>query len=303
VASLIRKIRNKLSSKYIKYPLAAGIPLILGSIAALMAGAHILTRRDLKPVAALRRIAKDHIRSITITTEDGVRVSAWYIPRPGNNIVIILSGRGTNRNENVVKAELYLKRGYSVVLPDLRGTGRSGGERITFGWDEQKDLIAWYHFLQAKGYNEIGAHGFSLGAATICYSLDELPNFKFLILESCYMDLAEVMQMGLRRMYVPVIASVLLRPMVEYLSAVTHEEMQPWTHLHYTNCPIMIMGGRKDRLVPVETLIQFFTKIDGPLAKLHIFERGAHENFSKFFRREYSQVFNEFFDQIEGPYV
>ena len=41
-------------------------------------------------------------------------------------------------------------------------------------------------FLRAQGYRYVGAHGISLGAATICYSLKEVSDLAFVVLESSY---------------------------------------------------------------------------------------------------------------------
>jgi hypothetical protein len=105
---------------------------------------------------------------VIITTEEKVKISASYIKKSPDKVVILLAGKKGNRTSNVSRAQNYIDKGYSVLLPDLRGTGKSEGNIISFGWNERKDLIACFKFLETEGYKNIGAHGSSLGVVN-CY--------------------------------------------------------------------------------------------------------------------------------------
>ena len=84
------------------------------------------------------------------------------------------------------RADFYYKNNYNVLLQDLRGTGKSGGDAITFGWHERKDLLAAFNFLKEKnGIDTIAVHGLSLGAATITSRYQEKPDYYSVVLESC----------------------------------------------------------------------------------------------------------------------
>ncbi|MDA7502129.1 prolyl oligopeptidase family serine peptidase [Chitinophagales bacterium] len=289
---------NKINLKYITYPALATVPLIVGLFAGSLLGVHLLTRRDRKPIRKLRQLAQSAVKNVSITAEDGVRISAWYVARPGPNIVILLSGRGTNREENINRAAFYLDRGYSVLLPDLRATGNSEGDRITFGWEERKDLIAWYQFLQAKGYHEVAAHGFSLGAATICYALTEIVDFNFIVLEACYTDLRKTGENWLRRMYIPGVASYLIQPLMDYTLSLSKKKMKPLKYIKKIKCPLFIMGGRKDELVPPKVVIKLFAANTARVSRIYFFEDGEHENYSIFYPEEYNRELAAFLESV-----
>ncbi|MGO9796531.1 MAG: alpha/beta hydrolase, partial [Terracidiphilus sp.] len=92
---------------------------------------------------------KSAMSEVAIRAEDGAILSAWsFIPLGGNgNAVILLHGQGDNRAGMLGNAELLLERGYSVLLPDARAHGESGGSIVTYGVEEKGDLVRWYNWL------------------------------------------------------------------------------------------------------------------------------------------------------------
>ncbi|NLE39503.1 MAG: alpha/beta fold hydrolase [Pirellulaceae bacterium] len=65
-------------------------------------------------------------------------------------------------------AQLFARSGYRAVLVDLRGHGRSSGDRLTFGKQEARDLSQVIDALERRGLAEgpVGVYGISYGAAT-----------------------------------------------------------------------------------------------------------------------------------------
>jgi pimeloyl-ACP methyl ester carboxylesterase len=54
--------------------------------------------------------------------------------------ILFLHGKGGNASEWTPDALRALRQGYNVLLPDLRGHGRSGGSLFTLGFLEKEDL-------------------------------------------------------------------------------------------------------------------------------------------------------------------
>ncbi|MEL6926211.1 MAG: hypothetical protein AAFO94_19370 [Bacteroidota bacterium] len=126
------------------------------------------------------------VKELLLTTDDGLQIAAWHLPNDSSeHVIILLNGKGGNRKGMIRRAKFYLDKGFAIMMPDLRATGESDGELIAMGWQEQKDLASCYRYLQEFGYTQISAHGLSLGAATIAYSLDDDQPYEFMVLESC----------------------------------------------------------------------------------------------------------------------
>jgi len=90
---------------------------------------------------------------------DGVEIDVWVIEaKPtaaggdGRATVLILHDRGQSKATYPCPglAERLAKKGYDVVLPDLRYHGRSDGERFTYGVKEKQDLRAVLDALIAE---------------------------------------------------------------------------------------------------------------------------------------------------------
>jgi len=285
--------------KYLKYSLFASSNIFAALVISSAASVHWLTRRDTRPVNELQELSDKPIKEVEIVTEDNIKVSAWLIDNDSEKVVILLSGRGSNRNKNIEKAKIYLEQGYSVLMPDLRGTGKSDGDRISLGWHERKDIVAWYHFLKSKHYEYIAAHGFSIGAATICYSFRNIKDYHFVVLESCYQDVFELVKNALRKTYLPQKSAYLIRPMTEYVLKVVAKKMRPIIFLEQCQSPLLIMGGDSETIVPAPTTIELFSHNKARFSKIHLFKGGVHQNFSETFKDEFRDVLTEFLSHVE----
>ncbi|MDO8532121.1 MAG: alpha/beta hydrolase, partial [Dehalococcoidia bacterium] len=73
------------------------------------------------------------------SAEDAVSLRGWFIPAEGGKrVLIIVHGKDGNRAKKLASAELPVaaalsRRGFSVLMFDLRGHGESGGDRFSLG--------------------------------------------------------------------------------------------------------------------------------------------------------------------------
>lgn len=75
------------------------------------------------------------LTEVAVTAVDGVTLHAWSIrPFHGNgDAVILLHGHTDNRAGMLGNADLLLRHGFAVLLPDARPHGISGGDIATYG--------------------------------------------------------------------------------------------------------------------------------------------------------------------------
>lgn len=290
-----------LSHKILKYTAFAAANFVGAFVLTTVVGAHYTSVRDKRKPSEIEDIEGYTIQNIDLETVDGVPISSWYIKNSWDKVVVLLAGRHSNREKNIEKARLYLKRGYSVIMPDLRATGKSGGDRISYGWKERKDLLAIYQYLKGQGYSEIGAHGYSMGAATICYSYLHMVNFNFVVLESCYAVLSKAVEGAFKKYKVPSPFLRSIRPVSEYFSGYKEENMQPKNLIHLIKCPLLVMAGDNELIVSKKATLTLFKNNQSNLAKLHFFHNAEHENFSESYKEEYADVLTEFLDLAEAP--
>ncbi|MGO8934858.1 MAG: alpha/beta hydrolase [Terracidiphilus sp.] len=163
---------------------------------------------------------KSAMSEVAIRAEDGAILSAWsFIPLGGNgNAVILLHGQGDNRAGMLGNAELLLERGYSVLLPDARAHGESGGSIVTYGVEEKGDLVRWYNWLeQAQAPHCIYGLGESMGAAVLLQAVAKEPEFCAVVAESSFVSFREAAYIRLGEEFHagPWLGRTLLRPAVE----------------------------------------------------------------------------------------
>lgn len=157
---------------------------------------------------------------IAIPAEDGATLRAWsFIPDDGNsNAVILLHGQGDNREGMLSNADLFLRHGYSVLLPDARAHGDSGGSITTYGVEETGDLVRWYNWLeQSQAPRCIYGLGESMGAAVLLQTVAKQPGFCAVVAESSFSSFREAayIRLGEGLHIGPWLGRTVLRPAVE----------------------------------------------------------------------------------------
>ncbi|MDX1935259.1 MAG: alpha/beta fold hydrolase [Capsulimonadales bacterium] len=105
-------------------------------------------------------------RDVSWRTDDGLTIRGWYFPASNRAALILTHGFGENRAEKWELANVFVRKGYGVLLFDWRAHGESDGERVTWGDRERADLTGALDFLSALpdiDRGRIGIVGFSMG--------------------------------------------------------------------------------------------------------------------------------------------
>jgi uncharacterized protein len=89
-------------------------------------------------------------QNVALRTNDGVRLSAWYIPPRNGAAVVLLPGSGATRASVLGQAAVLARHGYGALLLDTRGHGLSGGHTMDFGWWGGRDIAPAVSFLDRQ---------------------------------------------------------------------------------------------------------------------------------------------------------
>jgi len=186
----------------------------------------------------------------------------WMV-RPAHangEAALLLHGLGDNRLGMRGYAQLLLAHGFTVLLPDARAHGLSGGSLATFGLLERNDIHQWADFLSTEtGSQCVYGIGESMGAAQLLQSLATAPNFCAVVAESAFSNFREIAydRMGQPFHLGPWVGRTFLRPLVEiaFLRArwkygLRMEQVSPEEVVAATQVPVLLIHGEIDSNIP-----------------------------------------------------
>ncbi|KAG6664400.1 hypothetical protein I3843_02G077600 [Carya illinoinensis] len=108
--------------------------------------------------------------------------------------VIYCHGNSGCRADASEAAIILLPSNITVFTLDFSGSGLSGGEHVTLGWNEKDDLRAVVEYLREDGnVSLIGFWGRSMGAVTSLMYGAEDPSIAGMVLDSPFADLVDLM--------------------------------------------------------------------------------------------------------------
>jgi uncharacterized protein len=248
----------------------AGVALAVTFVAAgvvtenaLRPGRRPLSESDRSTVAASLLAYDALLRDVEISATDGATLRAWDV-RPSkfnNNVVILFHGVSDNRLGMLSYAELFLRHGYEVILPDARAHGLSGGDIVSYGLRESSDISRWVDWLHAERQPSC-IYGFaeSMGAGTLLQSLRYESRFCAVVAESPFSTFREVAYDRFGQFFHggDWIGRILLRPIVEasfYYAKWKYKldlrPISPEQAVSVTNVPVFLIHGSVDGNIPV----------------------------------------------------
>lgn len=211
----------------------------------------------------MARLHGSELADVAIAARDGVTLRAWSI-RPANsngNAVILLHGLGDNRAGVTGYAELLLGRGFSVLMPDARAHGTSGGDMATFGLLESEDVHRWLDWFEQSDHpNCIFGLGESMGAAQLLQSLRDETRFCAVAAESSFANFREIGydRVGQYFSTGPWLGRTVLRPIIEFAFVYARwkykmdfEQVSPENVVAATKVPVFLIHGQIDSNIPV----------------------------------------------------
>ncbi len=263
---------------------------IIGSAAAMM---FVCKPRPVK-MPDTSKVFDLPVENVSLKTTDDVNIGGWYLPGDSTQAVVLTNGIYGNRRGLVTRAKYYAEKGFAVLLIDLRGTGESQAEPISFGWYERHDVLAAFQFLENKGYETVGVHGISLGASAVTYSLQESPDYDFVVLESCYDDMKNALNVRLDLYHVPRFCSGLMKYMTERRLGVNMETLRPLDYVPNMTMPTLFIAGDSEIKVKKTETESLFAQCGSTNKNLYFFKGAKHQDFFAYDEVEYKRILSNF---------
>jgi fermentation-respiration switch protein FrsA (DUF1100 family) len=218
------------------------------------------TRPQLGPLAELG------FREITLDTEDGLSLLAWYRPpNSGAPVIAYFHGNGGHLGYRANRMMRFAQAGLGVLLLEYRGYGGNPGSPSETGF--YTDAAAALDFVsrqQSVPPTRLVLYGESLGSGVAAH-MAVGREIAALILEAPFTRLADAA--SYHYPYVPV--SLLLRDRFDTLAAIGQ-----------VTAPILILHGEHDRVIPARFGHALFAAAPAPKEGWFSPE-GGHEDLAR----------------------
>lgn len=233
----------------------------------------------------------------------GYDLFAIYHPcENAQKTVVISHGITWSLYGSVKYAALFRKRGYNVLLYDLRNHGRSGGSNTTFGFYEKYDLKAVVDWAIARlgPDGKVGTLGESLGAGTTLQHAAIDARIAFAIADCSFSDLTELFNYRLKQEYhLPAFPLLNVASLISgFLTGMRFETISPIRAMSKIETPILFIHGKEDRYIRPEMSVALYNaKTHGP-RQLYLAPNAGHAQSLSKNRVEYDQQVGEFLQSI-----
>lgn len=133
-------------------------------------------------------------RDVSLTTDDGVRIAAWFVDGPDDDapVVLFFHGNAGDMSHRLGTLSALHELGAATLMIDYRGYGRSGGSPDEGGLYRDA-LAAWQWLTDDAGYDaeRIVLFGRSLGGPVAAW-LAARHNPAGLVLESAFTSVPDL---------------------------------------------------------------------------------------------------------------
>jgi pimeloyl-ACP methyl ester carboxylesterase len=213
-------------------------------------------------------------------SRDGIPLRGWWNPGEASKpVIIFVHGLNRSRLEMLERAADANRRGYGVLLFDLRNHGESGRAYTTIGIFESRDVCAASNFTktQAAGRAQI-LWGVSMGASSAILAAKQCPGFSAIISDSSFLSFRDTVAHHLKLFFrLPAFpVANLIVAITGYRAGFDPDDGDVEAVVRTLNTPILFIAGDADRRMPPELARRMFEEARSPLKQLLVVPGARH---------------------------
>jgi fermentation-respiration switch protein FrsA (DUF1100 family) len=222
--------------------------------------------------------------AVSLKTEDGLNLSAWFIPaKEPRAVLLFCHGNAGNISHRLESLHLFYRLGLSTFIFDYRGYGQSEGKPTEQGTYLDVET-AWNYLVREKEVapTEVIIFGRSVGGAIAARLARDHPP-QALIVESTFTSVQNFA--GELYPFLP----------VKLISRFNYDALG---YLPQVNCPVLIIHSRDDEMIPFNHGQHLFQVANEPKEFLEI--RGSHNEGFVISAEHYQEGLNSFISRHTG---
>lgn len=254
-------------------------------------------------IAGYKWYDENYKQDVTIKNRKGLPLHATEFRNPSNSNIwaITIHGWTNVKRESSSYAMEFYRRGFNVLIPDLRGHDHSESKFVSMGWLDRLDIVDWINSIVAENPKaKIIIHGVSMGGATTMMTTGEkLPENVVLAIEDCgYTSVKDIfVDQCIRKYHMP--AKIVI-PAATFVNKLINGfffgEASAVEQLKKSKTPTLFIHGDKDDFVLPENLNKVYAACAAKKEK-HVVKGAEHALSSHWFHEEYWGVVDAFLDK------
>jgi fermentation-respiration switch protein FrsA (DUF1100 family) len=209
---------------------------------------------------------KQNQEELFLTTSDDEHINAIFCQGNRDEVVLYFHGNAGDLSGWKFVAEDFDTLGYSMLIIDYRGYGKSSGQITEEGFYNDGEA-AYNYLLQERGYkaDQILMHGRSIGTG-VAVEMAARHTPRALVLESPYTSLGALANEKLPFLF----PSLYMRFSFNNLKKIGN-----------IPCPVVMVHGTRDELIPPAHSERLFKAVTGP-KKRFLINGGGHNDLNAF---------------------
>jgi fermentation-respiration switch protein FrsA (DUF1100 family) len=235
-----------------------------------------------RELTATPRAAGLDYEDVTLTTADNVKLHGWWVPaRNARGTVLLMHGNAGNISHRLGYLTMFNRLGYSVLLFDYRGYGKSGGHPDEEGTYRDAEA-AWLHLTANRNVaaRDIVMVAESLGGGVATWLALKYPP-RALVLASTFRSVPDL---G---------AQIYPWLPVRLLARITYDNL---ARIARVDAPVLIAHSRDDDVIPFAHGEALFAAAREPKQMLVL--AGGHNDGFLFTRDAWIAAVGAFLDRV-----
>jgi pimeloyl-ACP methyl ester carboxylesterase len=239
-------------------------------------------------------------QEVQFETQDNITLHGYLLTRPeAKRNILIFHGYKATAELMSFQADLFPHD--NILLFDFRAHGASGGDYVSFGYHEMKDVYAAAQFLNTNEKTKnlpLYGIGLSMGGTVLLGAQLRYHLFQALVIDSTFANLESQITRSFERktglpkpLFLP-----MTKAMFGYVTGVKSSEVSSAEYVKSITIPILFIHSENDDMIPVGDVYTLYENAAGK-KELWIIKECKHGHICRNNMPEYKKRVTQFFDQ------
>ena len=229
-------------------------------------------------------------------------IDGWYSSTDSSKAcVIFLHGMTMNKSSLLSEASFFKNQGYSILMIDFRGHGKSDGNNSYFGMKETEEAAKAFEYAKQKGNEKIIFYGVSLGAVVAMKAAAEKTiQPTAIIAEAPFDNLHNHMKARAREVGFPAEPfGGLVTFWIGIENGFNSFNHNTADYAKNISCPVLLESGEKDRYVSTNGITKVFNNLASTDKKLVLYPDADHESYLRIDPVKWQMEMQSFLKSVE----